>query len=89
MTYGEAYRLTVILSADPATALAAAVNEWDAPRSREWFLLADNFDLMAKGFGFKRPKPYPRPGTGPRKRGRTNMTRAQVVAVLNQHGHDL
>ncbi len=96
MSWGEAYRLTVILTADPSTALAAAVNEWDAPRSREWFVLADLFDLThqiawAQGGGKGgKPKPYLRPWpsrTTSRPRPDPSLTQDEIVAALRKAGH--
>lgn len=90
MTWGEAVRLARILSSDPASMICAAASGWDAPRSREWLLLADLFDAYGV-VHFKKPKPYPRPfmGEGSRRFGKTKLSRAEVVAILNAHGHDL
>lgn len=87
MTYGEAWRLTAILTADPTSQVTAALQGWDGPRSREWFVLADLFDLT-HATAAKHPKPYPRPYRDGVQRGRTNRPRAEVVAILNAHGHD-
>lgn len=91
MSYGEALRLTGILLRDPSSQVAAAREGWDGPRSREWFVLADLFDLTYRAH-VKDPPPYPRPGGRQHdgiRRGKTNMTRAAVIAVLNAHGHSI
>jgi len=89
MTWGEAVRLTSVLLVDPTSQVAAARNDWTAPRSPEWFVLADLFDLTHRSLA-KNPKPYPRPQPEhrPTRRGGTNLSRSQVLAVLNAHGHD-
>lgn len=87
MTYGEAGRLARLLMADPSSQVAAATQRWEGPRSLEWFVLADLFDLT-HALNAKNPKPYPRPFREGVRRGRTSKTRAQVVAILNAHGHN-
>lgn len=54
-------RLIVILRSDPSSAIAAALEGWDYPITREALLLADLYDLEVavntpKG---KRPEPHP------------------------------
>lgn len=89
MSWGEAIRLMEVVSADPTSALAASLNGWKHPASREALVLMDLFDAFTKA-NFKRPKPYPRPwDAGPRKFGRTKLPRDEVVAILNAHGHNL
>lgn len=91
MSYGEALRLAGVLLGDPSSQLAASTQGWGAAHSREWWLLADLYDLTHAGLT-KHPKPYPRPRRqqpGVVHRGRTAArTRDQVVAILNAHGHD-
>ena len=88
MDYGEAIRLVGLLSADPSTQLAAALNKWDAPRSAEWLTLADLYDAFGQAH-WKRTKPYPRPypDEGTKRRGRTKKARREVIALLNRFGH--
>lgn len=87
MTWGEAYRLTSVLLDDPSSQVAAARWGWeDGPRTYEWFLLADLFDLEHRKAA-KNPEPYPRPNAKGRRRGHTALSRAEVLAVLNAHGH--
>lgn len=89
MSYGEAGRLAAILMADPSSQVAAAREGWDAPRSREWFVMVDLFDLTHRSLS-KNPKPYPRPNAPAEsgmRRGRTTLSREAVVAILNAHGH--
>lgn len=90
MSYGEAVRLTGQLVTDPTSRVAVELMEWDGPRSVEWLLLADLYDAFGQA-SFRNPKSYPRPfrDPGSRRLGKTEMTRAQVIAVLNAHGHNL
>lgn len=90
----EVARLVVILRSDPSSAIAAAMEGWDHPISREALILMDLFDLdMAVNAGKKKPKPYPRPWKQKgvtQKHGNTGgRSRAEVVAILNAHGHSL
>lgn len=88
MSYGEALRLTGLLMRDPSSQVAAAQQGWDAPRTSEWWLLADLYDLTHASLA-KAPKPYPRPVRPQGSRlGRTRMNRTHVLAILNAHGHD-
>lgn len=94
MTWGEAIRLTRVLANDPASMVAAALAGWKYPFPREAAILADLFDVQLASKSAKRPKPYPRPwpdGTTDKKHyGDTGgRTRAEVVAILNAHGHAL
>jgi hypothetical protein len=81
-------RLAVILRSDPSSAIAAALEGWDHPISREALLLADLYDLNAaiNSPKNKRPKPHPmRPwkNRDVQRRGNTGgRTRAQVEAIL-------
>lgn len=89
MSWGEAWRLTQILVRDPASQVCAAVQGWDSPRSREWFLIADLFDLTHSVNSKRRPERYPRPGDVPKHFGKTNLSNEQVFAVLRTYGHDI
>lgn len=88
MSYGEAVRLTGMLTSDPSSRVAVALMQWDGPRSVEWLLLADLYDAFSAA-SFKHPRPYPRPFLDPAQRriGKTDMTREQVIDVLRAHGH--
>ena len=88
MSYGEAVRLVGVLAADPSSHLAAALNDWLAPRSVEWLVLADLFDAFVRA-NYRKPQAYPRPFPEPGavKRGKTNRPRAEVIDLLNRHGH--
>lgn len=90
MPWAEAIRLTQVLQSDPTSQVAAALNDWSAARSPEWLLLADLYDATAAAH-FKKPKPYPRPylNPGARRMGRTKRSRAEVLAILAAHGHDV
>lgn len=88
MPYGEAVRLVGVLAGDPSTHLSAALNDWSAPRSMEWLVLADLFDAFVKA-NYKHAQQYPRPflDRGAVKRGKTDLHRADVISLLNRHGH--
>jgi hypothetical protein len=88
MEYGEAVRLVGLLAGDPSTRLAAALNEWTAPRSLEWLVLADLFDAFVRA-NYKQPQRYPRPflDGAAKHRGKTDLPRADVIDLLNRHGH--
>ena len=90
MEWGEAIRLVGVLALDPSSELAAQLNDWQGRRSPEWLILADLYDAFGAA-NFKHPKAYPRPflAPGARRMGRTRLSRDQVIAVLNRHGHQL
>lgn len=90
MGWGEAVRLTTMLARDPSSRVAGAVMEWEAPRSPEWLLLADLYDAFGVA-NFKSHKRYPRPflDPGERRVGKTALTRAEVIAVMRDHGHHI
>ena len=93
MTLIEAARLSAILRNDPSSAIAAAVEGWAYPISREAMLLADIFDIQHASKAKKRPKPYPRPWSVlvdiTRRRGNADgRTREQVIDILRQFGHN-
>lgn len=95
MPWGEAVRLVSRLKDDPTSHVGAVLNEWDRPWSFEWAALADLYDLTQYAHVDQRRrsqvKPYPRPWRAPgsKRRGRTNKSRAEVLAILNAHGHNL
>lgn len=91
MPFGEALRLTQLLERDPSSMVCAALNDWDYPVSREALTLMDLFDLTHAANSSKQPKPYPRPYRDPnsKRRGRTDKSRAEVLAILRAHGHDV
>jgi hypothetical protein len=88
MSWGEAVRLVGLLAKDPSTQTAAALNRWAAPRTFEWLVLVDLFDAFVQA-NFKRPQTYPRPFADPNDKhhGKTDLPRAQVISLLNRHGH--
>jgi hypothetical protein len=88
MSWGEAVRLVGVLANDPSTQLCAELNEWTVPRTPEWLVLADLFDAFVRA-NYQRPQPYPRPFRDPsqKRRGKTQMPRAEVIALLNRAGH--
>lgn len=91
MSWGEAVRLTQILADDPASRIAAALSGHKRPWTYEWAALVDLFDLTQNAHRFKNPKPYPRPWPDPRgkRHGHTTKSRAEVVSILNAHGHKI
>lgn len=90
MTWGEAIRLTQQLNSDTSSMVAAALNGWDYPVSREALALFDLYDLTANTH-FKKPEPYPRPWASKPKSGRTkpdaSLTQEEIIAVLRRAGH--
>lgn len=60
-TLQELARLIEILRADPSSALAAAIEGWTHPVSREAAILMDLWDLEAIKSGAKKPPKYERP----------------------------
>lgn len=95
MSWGEAVRLMTVLRRDPSSQFAASVEKWDRPVSPEWAMLADLFDLQHISKAKKRPDPVPRPWDKGKRHSTTKRgdaagrTRAEVVAILNDHGHNL
>ena len=96
MTWGEALRLTRILTADGSSQVGATVGGWEYPLSREAQILADTHDAFAAA-NFKKPKPYPRPwdAVNAAPAGVTRIgdaggrSRREIVAHLNSLGHHL
>ena len=93
MTWGEALRLIAILRADPSTALAASMEGWKHPITRESLALADLIDIQGRSKAGKKWKPYTRPweikGETTRRGNTAGRTRAEVVEILRQFGHGL
>lgn len=58
-SWGRALRMVNILRADPSSALAAALEGWDHPITREALILMDLFDLEHAVNAKKKPKPHP------------------------------
>lgn len=97
MGWGEAVGHVRILRADPSSMIAAAIEGWTHPISREALILMDLYDLdmrVAVG-GKKSPKPHPgRPysmdvKSRERKGDAGGRSKAQVRDILNAHGHNL
>jgi hypothetical protein len=63
MSWGEAVRLAGILRADPSSMLAASMEGWKYPVSREAIALARLYDLEYAKTGAKKRQPYPMPWT--------------------------
>ena len=85
--YGEAFRLAHVLSRDPSSAVAASVQGWQYPLSRDAMTLADLFDLQHQSKSKRKPKAYPRPwaDSGRRVIGRTKLSRDQLDTILHTH----
>lgn len=74
-----------ILAKDPSSQIGAALAGWDGPRSAEWLILADLYDLQHQSKAKRTPKPYPRPlrESGPSNRlGKTQLPRADAIKML-------
>lgn len=93
MGWDEALRLFRILRADPSSSLAAAIEEWKYPLSREAAIFADLYDLEYAKTGAKGRKPYPRPfdtkGSTRRMGNTGGRSRDEVEAILRAHGRGL
>lgn len=92
--WGEAIRLVRILRSDPSSMLAAAVEDWDYPLSREAAILADVWDLEYAKAGAKKAERYPRPFKQKASSTRTwgdagGRSRDEVIAILRAHGREL
>lgn len=86
MTWGEIWRLTQILAADPSSCLAASLGGWGHPVTREWIVAADAYDAFVSANSDPKktkPKTYPRPWDKPsRPLGQgTSMTVAEYRAM--------
>ena len=93
ITITEAARLAYRLERDPSSWTFAASQGWTYPLDRDALLLADLLDRFTQ-VNFKKPKPYPRPWDtgGPKVQRHGNVgkrTRAEVIEILNAHGHSL
>jgi hypothetical protein len=81
-----------MLIKDPTTYTYAKLRDWDYPVSREWFALADLWDLtLASHVKKKDFKPYPRPYKNDNKNSKNNtygdvseLTESQVRNRLQQ-----
>ena len=93
MTWGEARRLIAILRADPSTALAASMEGWKHPITRESLALADLIDLQGRSKAGKKWKPYTRPweakGETTQRGNAAGRSPEQVIEILRQFGHGL
>lgn len=94
MPWTEAVMHARILRSDPSSAIAAALEGWDNPISREALVLMDLFDLdHAVAAGKKKPAPHPgRPfsmdASKKKRRGNTEgRSVAEVKAILAGFGH--
>jgi hypothetical protein len=87
MSWGEAISLGRQLASDPSSRIAAALNGWDYPLSREALILADLFDATA-AVHFKKPKPYPRPTDRSRSKKPT-VPQSVIRAALAARGHGM
>lgn len=88
MSWGEAIRQVQTLIDDPTSQIATKVSGHKRPWSYEWAATVDLFDAFGVA-NFKKPKPYPRPWPdhSGKRRGHTDKSRAEVVSILNAHGH--
>lgn len=85
MSFREAWNLVGILASDPSSQIGAAMAGWDGPKSAEWLILADLYDLQHMSKAKRNPKPYPRPKSkkAPTKRvGKTQLATADAIKLL-------
>jgi hypothetical protein len=73
---------------DPSSWIVATHSGWEYPVSREWIVNSHTYDLLAmanSGKG-KKPKPYPNPfpDKSQVRSGKTDLSRIEVLAVLNK-----
>jgi len=89
MGWGEAWRLVQVLVQDPTSRIAAAVAGWEAPRSPEWMVLADMYDLRHQLAAQKKSiTPYPRPWDKKRSTwGKATRSQRDIRAALAARGH--
>ena len=94
MDYGEAMRLVGILVHDPSSQIAAAVNGWDFPITRETLAVLDLYDLegiKAAGSKWKphdgRPFSATPDRTVTRKGDAGGRSAEEVRAILRSLGH--
>lgn len=90
MSYGEAWRLTMILVGDMSSRVAAAVAGWDGPIDRIDATLRDLFDLQHQSKASKKVKAYPRPWPDKVKtltKPGAGVTQEQIVSALRFAGH--
>jgi hypothetical protein len=89
MGWREAVDLLRIIRADPSSMLAAAMEGWTHPLSRESLILMDHFDLTYAATGAKKRQPYPRPfkTSDSKKRGdAAGRSPEQVLRLLRPDG---
>ena len=88
-----------ILRNDPSSQIAAAIEGWDHPITREALALFDVYDVTVAANSDKRKRPKPHPGRpfklnaatqGERQRGDAGgRSREEVIRILNSLGHNL
>lgn len=96
VTLFEVARLMAIVQADPSSAVAAAIEGWSHPISREALILMDQYDLdatVATG-GKRKLKPYRRPWTSDQPEGERignpgTSTRKELLDHFRKLGHNL
>lgn len=90
MTYGEAWRLMLLLLNDPSSQVCAASVGWSHPITRADVTMRDLYDLQHQSKSEKKVKAYPRPWperTKTRTSPSADLTQEQVVAALRFAGH--
>lgn len=87
MPYGEALHLLSALSVDPSSHVAAALNGWPHPLSREGFVLLDLFDLTNLWRTGKRGGEHPGRPKAPRRKLRPTVSQETAIAALRAAGH--
>lgn len=85
MSWGEAYRLTEILAADPGARVASALAGWEHPASRDLMALMDLFDSSEAARAGRKAKPYPRPWVKRKTRFGSGFPLDELKAKLAAH----
>ena len=97
MSWGEAWRITMLLIRDPSSHVCAAVGKWRHPWTWEAMVLADLFDLTHEvawrdgGRKGSKPKPYPRPWATDttRRTLKPSVSQERVLEALRDAGHTM
>lgn len=84
MGWGEAWRLTALLAADPSSQVGAAFAGWAYPAQRVDLVMRDLFDLQHKSKTPRKTTPYPRPWDSTKRTrigGTTRLSIADFEAI--------
>ena len=88
MSWREAIALTLELINDPSSHVAASLQGWSYPWTREAFVLADLFDLLHRANAKQKPRAYPRPNDRSAKRSvKPTVSQEVIRKALAARGH--